>query len=84
MTSPGGVAATTGVLSINLKNPHPEQSNKLPFIENAVVKLETPMASSKDFKIEQVKVTMLVKDEKSNNLQEINGDWTPNDENNTN
>lgn len=74
----------TGVLSINMKQPqqHGEQkqqngSGKLPLLENAVVKLETPMASSRDYKIEQVKVTMLVKDEKSNSLQEINGNWTP-------
>lgn len=79
--SPPG-RSTAGVLSINLKNSHPTDStslssNKLPLIDNAVVKLETPMASSKDYKIEQVKVTMLVKDEKSNSLQEINGDWKP-------
>ena len=43
-------------------------------VNNAVVKLESPR---KDLKIEQVKVSMLVKDEKSNNLQEINGDWKP-------
>ncbi len=44
------------------------------FLDNAIVKLETPR---KDLKIEQVKVSMLVKDEKSNNVQEINGDWKP-------
>lgn len=74
----------TGVLSINMKQPqqqgeqkHQNGGGKLPLLENAVVKLETPMASSRDYKIEQVKVTMLVKDEKSNSLQEINGKWTP-------
>lgn len=78
LTSP---VATTSVM-INLKNASGQDqssttTSKLPFIDNAVVKLETPMASSRDFKIEQVKVTMLVKDEKSNSLQEINGDWKP-------
>lgn len=51
------------------------QNKKLLPLENAVIKLETPLNSSRDYKIEQVKVSMLVKDEKSKSLQEINGDW---------
>lgn len=42
-----------------------------------MIKLETPMGNTDDYKIEKVKVTMLVKDEKSNEVQEINGDWSP-------
>jgi hypothetical protein len=67
----GRPSSPPSVLNINLKN-----NSSMP-LENAVIKLETPMANSKDYKIEQVKVTMVVKDEKSNSLQEINGDWTP-------
>jgi hypothetical protein len=43
-------------------------------LDSAIVKLESPR---KDLKIEQVKVSMLVKDETSNSIQEINGDWKP-------
>jgi hypothetical protein len=68
---PAPAPQASNVFSINMRNPQ-----QLP-LENAVIKLETPMSNSKDYKIEQVKVTMLVKDEKSNSLQEINGDWTP-------
>ena len=38
------------------------------------MKLESPF---KDYKIEKVKLTMLVKDEASNNVEEMNGDWNP-------
>jgi hypothetical protein len=46
-------------------------------LDNAVIKLETPRPLGNDFKIEQVKVTFLVKDENSNNLQEVVADWAP-------
>lgn len=85
MTSPqaSAVHAQTGILSINLKNDEQQPKKLLPLIENTVVKLETPMiGNSKDYKIEQVKVTMLVKDENTNSFQEINGDWRPDQENN--
>lgn len=49
------------------------KSDRQSAIENAVIKLETPR--SNDVKVEKVKVTMLVKDENSNNLQEVSGDW---------
>lgn len=55
--------------------------NILSKLDNAIVKLETP-SSSKDFKIEQVKVTMMVKDQESNSLQEIAGDWKSNNKKN--
>jgi hypothetical protein len=47
--------------------------------ENATFKLETPVNNSKDYKIEQVKVSLLVKDENSNETQELNGNWEPNE-----
>lgn len=56
------------VFNINFKKPEKQSS-----LENAVIKLETPRSS--DVKVEKVKVTMLVKDENSNSLQEVTGDW---------
>ncbi|CAF1055374.1 unnamed protein product [Brachionus calyciflorus] len=56
------------VFNINL-----QKADRQSVLENAVIKLETPRPS--DVKVEKVKVTMLVKDEKSNSLQEISGDW---------
>lgn len=49
------------------------KSDRQSSLENAVIKLETPR--SNDVKVEKVKVTMLVKDENSNSLQEVTGDW---------
>lgn len=46
-------------------------------LENAVVKVETPKPS-KEFKIEKVKVIMFLKDQESNSVQEIAGDWKSN------
>jgi hypothetical protein len=41
---------------------------------NALIKLEAP---SKDHRIEEVNVTMVVKDEKSNVSQKYGGNWKP-------
>jgi hypothetical protein len=49
--------------------------NKPSPLDNTVIKLETPRG---DLKIEQVKVTFLVKDNDSDVVQEIVGDWAPN------
>ena len=57
----------------------PKNLNKILPLENATLKLETPRNNSKDYKIEQVKVSLLVKDENSNETQEINGNWEPNE-----
>lgn len=72
--------------SFNSKTRLPQISEKLDSIpevlkldESATLKLETPRNASKDYKIEQVKVSMLVKDENSNEVQEITGDWEPNE-----
>ena len=67
-----GRESPTAVFSINMQ-PQSHSNHSLP-IENAVVKLETPLGNPNDYKIEQVKVTMLVKDEKSNDLKEIAGE----------
>lgn len=67
----GAETPVSTIFNINMS----KNKKKLLPIENAVVKVETPRGAN-DYKIEKVKVTMLVKDEKSKSLQEINGDWT--------
>ena len=42
--------------------------------EEPSIKVDSP---TKDYKIEELKVTMLVKDEKSNKLQKIENNWKP-------
>jgi hypothetical protein len=70
-------APVSSVFNINLQSP--KNLKKILPLENATLKLETPRNTSKDYKIEHVKVSMLVKDENSNETQEINGDWEPNE-----
>ena len=70
-------APVSSVFNINLQSP--KTLKKILPLENATLKLETPRNASKDYKIEHVKVSMLVKDENSNETQEINGDWEPNE-----
>ncbi len=41
---------------------------------DAVIKIEAPV---KDMKIEEVKLTMFVKDDKTNTIQSIQGNWKP-------
>ena len=67
----------SNVFNINLQSPR--NLNKPLPLENATFKLETPVNNSKDYKIEQVKVSLLVKDENSNETQELNGNWEPNE-----
>jgi hypothetical protein len=42
--------------------------------ETSMIKIDS---APKDFKIEELNVTMLVKDEKSKKFQTINGNWKP-------
>jgi len=67
----------SNVFNINMQSP--KNLKKILPLESATLKLETPRNSSKDYKIEQVKVSMLVKDENSNETQEISGNWEPNE-----
>jgi hypothetical protein len=60
------------VLHINVnKN---KRSNKLSPLDHTVIKFETPRS---DLKIEQVKVTFLVKDNDSDVVEEVVGNWVP-------
>ena len=62
-------ASPSHVLSINMHSKKPMSYTP---IDN--VKIETPaLVNTNDYKIEQVKVSMIVKDEKNNDLQEISG-----------
>ena len=70
-------APVSSVFNINMSSP--KNLKKILPLESATLKLETPRNASKDYKIEQVKVSMLVKDENSNEVQEISGDWEPNE-----
>jgi len=64
------------VLNLSLQSPKKNSP-----IENAMLKLETPSdLNTNDYKVEQVKLTMLVKNEKSKSYSEINGDWKSTDE----
>ena len=66
-----GRVSPSHVLSINMHSKKPMSYTP---IDNTVVKIETPaLVNTNDYKIEQVKVSMLVKDEKNNDLQEISG-----------
>jgi hypothetical protein len=70
-------APVSNVFNINMQSP--KNLKKILPLENATLKLETPRNTSKDYKIEQVKVSMLVKDENSNETEEISGNWEPNE-----
>ncbi len=67
--------SSSAIFNINM---HKNTTNNrlLNQLEKAIVKIETPKPGN-DFSIEQVTVTMLVKDQHTNKIQEIAGDWTP-------
>jgi hypothetical protein len=62
------------VIHINVNKKGKQLSNKPSPLDHAVIKLETPRS---DLKIEQVKVTFLVKDNDSDVVQEVEGNWAP-------
>ena len=64
------------VFNINIYPGTKDGKGKEESSENSTIKVESP---TKDYKIEELKVTMLVKDEKSNKIQKIENNWKPED-----